>query len=293
MFPQLGPDGGVELGDVSLVLPPLLLAGRVVDEAGGGLAVPLELEVPRFETRSDPPQPWRVWNTTSAPDGTFEFRGFFGSAQLLLSAESNVYVGGDPRFVQAGATDLVLELSRAGRVEFDVPELRELFGRGRWGNFTFTIESVEGRTGGQTGNALLLPPWPLKAGSYRVNFYLNWNASDPLLVIPAEVEAGRVTDLGDIDLLENLFVYEIDLEWDGAQKPASFRVQPLAAGADEPGVKLGREKYQVEILPHTMTKSRALIFSSVPIDEIEVLRGDQTEVFGVTPGENRLTFVVR
>jgi len=293
-FAELGPGGGIELGDVALELPPVLLSGRVVDAAGsGGLEVRLELAVSVFgsERGSEPKE--RSWSLTSGPGGRFEFRGLSDAKWMLLSVASEEYVGADSKLVQVGTVDFTLELSRAGHVAFDVPELRELFGRRPSSAFTFSVESVEGESGAQMGNVMLLLPWPLAAGSYRVSFYLGWNEDDPVLVVPAEVEAGRVTDLGDVDLLHDVFVYDLDLNLLGPKKYAAIRAEPLAPSAAEPGALLASKEYQIDLSYKGMTKIRALIFSRVVIDEVQVTRGDQTEVFGVTPGMNHLSFQVR
>lgn len=108
--------GIVELGDVVLREAPVLVAGRVVDERGAGVAgAEVRVRVgPSVEGRlPDDDDERRA--TFSGEDGSFVLRGEAGRAPLRISAKLDESTSDDVS-CKAGATDVTIELRSSSSI---------------------------------------------------------------------------------------------------------------------------------------------------------------------------------
>jgi hypothetical protein len=119
------PHGETDVGDVRLTraeLPPLALAGRIVDERGAPVekarvllqsttpAKPPEQPRERAKTVED------LWQRQSDAAGRFELRGTCDAPNLRVTAFKDGYWSPNPIPVEAGASDVVLRLNRGAAI---------------------------------------------------------------------------------------------------------------------------------------------------------------------------------
>jgi hypothetical protein len=161
-LPQDLPPGGLDLGDVYLVLEPLLAAGRIVDGDGAGMAgVRLTVTASKGPGQG---QPLRTDFFSSKQDGSFEIRGETEATEISLRASAR---GIPSQMVQfAPGTEGLI-------IRFDPPKYR-LAGR-LWvdegipaNRLTVAAAPVDFAAGGTVGSGRLRSVRPKSSGEFEL-----------------------------------------------------------------------------------------------------------------------------
>jgi hypothetical protein len=220
-LPSCAMSSTIELGDLRLVLAPLLATGRVVDNAHAPIAGANVSLLMRQADGEAPPElaklgyvtvewePVVIRETRSEPDGRFEIRGTERGGGLALKAIAHGFAESRNVEFTAGATEIELVLARES--------VRDLTGRLRCSHSSvFEFIGVQARSATGTSEcwgidrngrfrAMRVPALPVDL-DVRVD-----GSNDVLLTIPgiANVDDPR---LRSIDIDEFVRVYEIDLE---------------------------------------------------------------------------------
>jgi len=116
----------VDLGALHLADPAVVVAGRVVDAAGDGVSVDMEVELRLSDDRE---VSWRGITTQlrSNADGSFRVLGDYPAGEVWIRIESETWMDlggpGSISTVPSGTRDATLEVSRAGSVLLDTTRL--------------------------------------------------------------------------------------------------------------------------------------------------------------------------
>jgi hypothetical protein len=126
--------GTTDLGDIALVEPPLLVAGRVVDEAGRGIAgAGISLAAAADVSAGAGATGWIEMpqeGLSTQRDGSFEVRGTPPAGDLQVSVWHERFGSPEPRLVPVGTRDLELVLPGAGSIAGRVLAEPEVMGVG-------------------------------------------------------------------------------------------------------------------------------------------------------------------
>jgi hypothetical protein len=108
------PPGEADLGDVAMKVPPVLVAGRLVDVDGK----PVSYAQVKVETHAgnDPSatQWWPILWANSGEDGSFSFAEGTTASDLRLAVSSQDFIDPEPLPFARGARDLMIVLERGG-----------------------------------------------------------------------------------------------------------------------------------------------------------------------------------
>lgn len=243
--------GDVELGDLLLELPPLIVAGSVVSSLGTPISN-AQITVLR-QVGVDDPGGQVLWTSvqgvrgTSGPEGRFEVRGRIQAREIAVAASHRDYVQGETTPIAFGAPEVRLELEKAGSVA-----IRVLVDEGIERNdLQFSAASIErperttnqGREGDDT---VLLGG--LVPGMHRVQCRLVGDQVPILELDDVLVQAGETTRdprLDPLDLRGRLRMFTLEAS-DESGAPVVFglaarrsgfssRYAPMQAPQREPG----------------------------------------------------------
>ena len=229
------PNGLTDLGDLILAPTPLIVSGRVVGPAGGGLAG-AEIALSRFEEED-----WRrLWNheAETDDDGSFEMLGALTDERYRIQVSRDGYFGPPVEF-EPGTSGLVVELGVAGAIvgavlvddhvpidEFDIRLTPK-------GEKPPELSWQQRQTDLEEDGTFRCSPLP--AGEYDVALKLGWSRTMHS-VEGVVVEAGydtRNPDLAAIDLRGALHLFKMTLVGRDAGSRTSGQVRLGEAGTDE------------------------------------------------------------
>ncbi|MDF1798342.1 MAG: hypothetical protein P1V81_04130 [Planctomycetota bacterium] len=286
--------GDVDLGDLQLAGDAVLVAGRVVDQAGLGVSLRLRLleagqpataladsldpelayaEVVRFSGKR--------WSVTSNDDGSFELLGHTSEAMLAIELSSESYYLPQPILVPVGSADARISVDRAATFGHDLSGLDPNMASGLW----ITILPSEGASTSHSyaeGLASELAP-----GSYQYSVTLGDTA--PVVATGlVELAAGQHTDLGPLVPDGQVHHYEVHLTVEGEHSPGLLGVSGSRLAKDHDGhdvyVRCGSVKWGGDKVWH--------LFSMTPLARLEVQYGLHTEVHPANEGLTQLTLQV-
>lgn len=286
--------GDVDLGDLQLEGDKLLVAGRVVDQAGAGVSLRLRvLEAGEpSEDLADSIDPeltyaeavrynGKRWSVTSNDDGSFELLGRTGEAMLALEISSESYYLAQPILVPVGSTDARVPVDRAATFGHDLSALDANMARGLW----IRILPTEGASTSHSyadGLATELAP-----GSYQYSVSLG-DTEPPVATGAVQLVAGEHSDLGLLMPSGQVHHYEVHLTVEGEHNPYLLGVSGSRLAKNEAGddvyVRCGSaSKGGLEVWH---------LFSMVPLARLEVQYGLHTETHPANEGLTQLTFQV-
>ncbi len=111
------PPGEMDLGDVVLESPNVLVAGRVIDDAGAPVAS-AQICVKAYEqSAGEEPRLWSTHYQSAGSDGRFSIPDREISAELRLIATALDFISSDPLPFERHERDLVITLHRGGALE--------------------------------------------------------------------------------------------------------------------------------------------------------------------------------
>ncbi|NOT32065.1 MAG: carboxypeptidase regulatory-like domain-containing protein, partial [Planctomycetes bacterium] len=226
--------GQIELGDVVLDLPPLLARGSVADERSH----PVRAAKLLFQEKTE--VPWRRGTfdwfplprgaVASAPDGSFELRGWTRSERLQLSVHRPGYERVEPLEFSPPAEDLRLVLRSEGAIAG-----RILTTRGRvQGMVDLSVHDERGafHGGGITWGADgAFRIGGLRSGSYTLQLR-QWSHYPGSHAWPGiVVRSGETAEIGDIALDELVTLLRFDLrDQSGAPIPDALIRWSISGG---------------------------------------------------------------
>ncbi|MBM3977543.1 MAG: hypothetical protein FJ299_11210 [Planctomycetes bacterium] len=219
-LPALPASGWVDVGDVRLAAPELLVAGVVVDESGApvpGAAVTVVGRL-RAEFDSEPPPEMRAhhakfpffggpsWTIAADEQGRFELRAHALCAELQLRAKAPGLPRTDPQVCAAGTTDVRILMTRGGALEGRVLLSQQM--QPQELRLTLETESVPGVSDSEdqvqpalaadgvwSASGLRPGEWKIQLNDARV---FSWEPLVP--AVKAQVVAGTTIRVPDIDL---------------------------------------------------------------------------------------------
>ena len=269
-------EGQVDLGDLVLREPPLLAAGRVVDETGAP-AVGMVFARPQSP---DPAggRPRRAGPTQYVEtdrEGRFEAHVESTGETVSLDFRGPGHLLNEETSVPIGSDDVLMVVQTAGSIILRVEgiPLEHVH--------ALELRLTEGESGGHRGLEVredgTVHASPLTPETYG----LSWSTdTGQALTVPGRevfVTAGTEHDLGGVDLSEHVTVYTFEISLDDPYLRGELEVY----GYDADGERVTRANDE---------RDQWVILSSVPIAEAAVeLGGDFGERVSVRPGHNLLS----
>ena len=295
----------VDLGDLQLAGLEVLVAGRVVDGDGKGIATALSLResyymqgtlsaggvgtvtaVASDGSASVPverPMPRRnpqSWSTFSKPDGSFEFLGRSDAGTLTLDAQSMEYVAKGELEVKPGDVEVELVLSLSARFRFNLDGQHEALSD----SIYLSIPSFEsGRSfySVRRGESPQLTP-----GTHDFTLTLGTDFEATLYSGTVQLVEGEEKDLGTLVLEREVLHYEVfvttvkELDLDELRITGTVLVDDGNGGTRDTSSSYGRQR-EDDVFD---------IFSLQPLTSIKLYHRGSHQSFAATVGENHLTF---
>jgi hypothetical protein len=288
---SLAREGRHELGDVVFHQMRPLASGVVVDDAGQGWPSAVVVGVEKSQAPAVGPRrsdlPGRRATSSTRDDGTFVLWGCAEAESLAVYAQDRVRetIRSPELVVPGGATDIKLTLRRAGgiagRLLFDPRASALAF------QITCTWENVGGAGGGTSITPIQVEPG---VGTFQFQSVPTGHASlvvrpeygGPALntIQPVQVEAGKETDAGDLDIRGAITIIVVDVRGEDGRSIAHPDVW-WSASAGEPRWKAA-----------AVDQSRVCIATrDMPIDVVATAPGYETSALMGTSTEGVIRLV--
>jgi len=279
--------GKVDLGDLLLMGPALLVSGRVVDTDGVGVSVPLLLETRPLAGIGGNMMDWRQWTGVSAPDGSFELRGRSERERLILSVRSSEYLSSSEIEVGRGDTGVVLEVEMPGFFTYELPGVSAALVNA----LMLEVPTAEVMGGRSLGNVGSLRSGPLPSGMHSWRMLLGADPSAEVAHGELHVSSGEEVRLGAIVFDRPVYEYEVAVDVVGIPEDG-YEARDLELYPESgPGKETGNPDWHVFVQPRI--DGWFDVFSLDPISELEVTLGEWRTVAPLAEGENRVTLVAQ
>jgi len=281
--PRVGPpDQPTDLGEIALEVPPLVVAGRVLNPNGAPLVCSLVVYQPAQEASGraagNRRERWRVRTDSS---GYFAVNGHGSDLPVSFQLTSESYELLESEPVPAGSAQVVLRTAFRSSLRFrmrgnSAEQGSELEARlvsvGPNGERDVRTSNWD-RFGAVQIPKLIPGSYTLEIGQKTVPEVVFWNQT-------FEIQPGESMDLGDIPLDVELHTYKVEFVLLEGASEEEFRVaHGLAFGTPVPA------------RIHRTAGREYTLKSTQRLDQVEITQSEQPAYrrrFDVQPGANRL-----